>query len=140
MLLSFDKGTALVARIAEDVLGVGIDVSILSDITDRGVVINVMILVLSTAGIVMLTDMVGIVITVTDTLVISEASAVRVEVGVTGVVASVVVVVVMVKLSVCICFSGDRVAVRVVCETNYNTLLFGIVEDTIEGTVVDGVM
>ena len=78
------------------------DASILPDITDRGVVINIPILVLSIiagdlllvtpAGIVMLTDMVGIVITVTDTLVISEVSAVRVVVGVTGVVASVVVV------------------------------------------------
>ena len=106
MLLSFDKGTALVARIADDLLGVGMDASILSDIVDRGVVINVMILVLSTAGIVMLTDMVGVLITVSDTLVISEASAVRVEVGVTGV-AAYVVVVVVIRLSVCTCISGE---------------------------------
>ena len=32
-----------------------------------------------------------------------------------------------------------RVAVRAVCEMNYNTLLSGIAEDTIDGTVVDGV-
>ena len=41
----------------------------------------------------------------------------------------------MVKLSVCICISGDRVGVRAVCEMNFIIH----VENTIEGTVVDGV-